>query len=179
MLTISQQFQKRALPLTNNHALASNNVFGDLLSLKDRTYLVEHSSVRRVPTGETLCEQNKIEQVLYIILTGEVEIYEIIDNENITLGVLQSGNLVGEIGALFSIPRIATVTATKTAVVLEITSNNFLNLINKTPRLYSAVYQRVYQRSLEAALNSSPPFEPQYRQIQPELSRLLQHWNTH
>jgi len=168
MFNINQEQQ------TPTFTLPNNPVFGDLLSSRERTYLVKNSHVRQVSVGEILCEKNKLENVLYIILTGEVKISEVTEGKNINIGVLHSGNLVGEIGALFAVPRIATVTATKAAVVLEIEANTFLELIRKTPMLYSAVYQRLFERSLETALCSRPVFGQLSNQTRPDLSHLLQ-----
>jgi CRP-like cAMP-binding protein len=85
---------------------------------------------------------------------------------------------VGEIGALFSLPRIATVTATKPSVVLEVPAQAFSELLNKTPILQGAVYQRLYERSLKTAMQSIPVVSQQNYPNMPELSRVLKCWGS-
>ncbi len=159
-------------------SLTGNYVFDDLLSLRERRFLVEHGQVRSLNAGETLCQQNTVENSIYVLLTGEVEITEAVDNRQISLGKLHRGDIVGEIGALFSLPRIATVTATKPSVVLEVPAQAFSELLNKTPILQGAVYQRLYERSLKTAMQSIPVSGQQNYPNMPELSRVLKCWGS-
>jgi CRP-like cAMP-binding protein len=86
--------------------------------------------------GDILCRQNRIEDVLYVILVGEVEIVEERDEtKKLKLGILHTGDLVGEIAALTTVPRIASVYANKPTVALEVTASDFAELLKKTPLL--------------------------------------------
>ena len=154
-------------------SLTGNYVFDDLLSSRERQFLVEHGQVRSLNEGDTLCQQNAIEESIYVLLTGEVEIIENVDSKQITLGKLHRGDIVGEIGALFSVPRIANVMATKPSVVLEVPATAFSELLAKTPILQGAVYQRLYERSLKTAMQSIPVFAKDKMLDMPELSRVL------
>ena len=167
MDTPSKEQQKEMPSLTGNY------VFDDLLSKRERQFLVERGQVRSLDKGDTLCLQNAIEDSIYILLTGEVEIIEKVDNKQVSLGKLHHGDIVGEIGALFSVPRIANVTATKPSVVLEVSATVFSELLNRTPILQGAVYQRLYERSLKTAMQSIPIFSQQNTLDMPELSRVL------
>lgn len=127
--------------------------FGDMLTTQEREYLVDNSMIRKFEKGEVLCRQNRIEDVLYVILMGEVEIVEEVNEERrMVLGKLHTGDLVGEIAALFTVPRIASVYATKPTIALEIPASAFSGLLRKTPLLSKMVYQKLYERSLETAL---------------------------
>jgi len=163
---------------TSFPSLTGNYVFDDLLSLRERQFLVERGQVRGLEAGETVCQQNAIEDSVYVLLTGEVEIIENVDDKQISLGKLHRGDIVGEIGALFSLPRIASVTATKPSVVLEVAAKDFAELLNKTPILQGAVYQRLYERSLKTAMQSIPVFTQQNDANMPELSRVLKCWGS-
>ena len=160
----------------NEPSLRGNYVFGDLLSIKERQFLVEHGTVRRLSIGEKLCIQNRLEHNIYVLLTGELEIVEELDTRSISLGKIQPGDLVGEIGALFSVPRIATVQASKPSNVLEVPANYFSQLLNDTPILHGAVYQRLYERSLKTALCTMPMFGNNSDFGLPELARMLKCW---
>lgn len=167
------KYQPSAFP-----SMTGNYVFDDLLSGRERRYLVEHGHVRSLETGEYLCQQNALEDSIYLLLTGEVEIIENVENNNVTLGKLQRGDIVGEIGALFSLPRIANVKASKPSVVLEISAGDFSKLLHDTPILQGAVYQRLYERSLKTAMQSIPVFSQMNQAAMPELSRVLKCWGS-
>jgi CRP-like cAMP-binding protein len=154
-------------------SLTGHYVFDDLLSKKERQYLVENGVVRNLISGDTLCRQNALEESIYILLTGEVEITEQCEAKQVSLGKLQRGDIVGEIGALFSVPRIANVTATKPSVVLEVSASVFSELLSRTPILQGMVYQRLYERSLKTAMQSMPIFTQPNSTELPELSRVL------
>ena len=146
---MDSQTVKPDSPIHKGHQYA----FGDMLTAQERQYLVDNSMIRKFEKGQVLCRQNRIEDVLYIILMGEVEIVEEVNEERrMTLGKLQTGDLVGEIAALFTVPRIASVYATRNTTVLEIPASAFSGLLRKTPLLSKMVYQKLYERSLETAL---------------------------
>ena len=160
-------------PQIENTSLSGNYVFDDLLSKREREYLVKNGHVRNLNAGDTLCHQNTLETSIYILLTGEVEIIEECDNKQISLGKLKRGDIVGEIGALFSVPRIANVKATRPSVVLEVSAAAFSALLSQTPILQGMVYQRLYERSLKTAMQSMPIFTNEKTAELPELSRVL------
>lgn len=155
--------------------------FGSQLTQEDRKFLVKNSLVYQASPGTILCHQNGIENVLYIVLYGEVEVSEEVQGRKITLGHLKSGELFGEISALFTVPRIATVTAVKTSVLLEIPAEKFALLIDRAPSLREMVYQQLYERSLQTALRSMPVFDKLDNKLKPDLSAMLQCWqiNNH
>lgn len=150
--------------------------FGHQLSLEDRKFLVKHSLVYQASPGTIICHQSGIENVLYIVLYGELEVSEEVQGRKIVLGHLKSGELFGEISALFTVPRIATVTALKPTVVLEIQADKFAELIDRTPMLRETVYQKLYERSLETALRTMPVFDRFNQSAKPDLSAMLRCW---
>lgn len=152
--------------------------FGRQLTLEDRKFLVKNSLVYQASPGTILCHQNGIENVLYIVLYGEVEVSEEVQGRKITLGHLKSGELFGEISALFTVPRIATVTAVKTSVLLEIPADKFAMLIDRVPSLRETVYQQLYERSLQTAMRSMPVFDKLDKKLKPDLSAMLQCWQV-
>ena len=153
-----------------------HNAFGHQLSLEDRKFLVKNSLVYQASPGTIICHQNGMERVLYILLYGEVEVSEEVQGRKIVLGHLKSGELFGEISALFTVPRIATVTALKPTVVLEIPAEKFAELIDRAPLLRELVYQKLYERSLETALRTMPVFDKFSESVKPDLSAMLRCW---
>jgi CRP-like cAMP-binding protein len=155
-----------------------HSAFGHQLSLEDRKFLVKNSLVYQASPGTIICHQSGIERVLYIVLYGEVEVSEEVQGRKIVLGHLKSGELFGEISALFTVPRIATVTALKPTVVLEIQADKFAELIDRTPELREIVYQKLYERSLETALRTMPVFDKFSKSAKPDLSAMLRCWQV-
>lgn len=153
-----------------------HRAFRELLSSKERTYLVDRGKVHAVDTGTVLCRQEKLEDRLYVILLGEMDVIEKVNGKELLVGKLSTGDLVGEIGALFTVPRIASVVATVPTVVLELLPNVFSELIDKTPNLHGAVYQGLYERSLETALCSAVDLSKEKQGPSQGLSRLLSCW---
>ena len=150
--------------------------FGHQLSLEDRRFLLNNGLVYHASPGTILCHQDGVENVLYIVLFGEVEVSEEVQGRKIVLGHLKSGELFGEISALFTVPRIATVTALKSTVLLEIPADKFAQLIDSAPTLREVVYQKLYERSLETALRTMPVFDKFNHNGRPDLSAMLRCW---
>lgn len=162
--------------ISPNLPIRELNTFGHQLSLEDRRFLVDNGLVYQASPGTILCHQNGIENVLYIVLFGEVEVSEEVQGRKIVLGNLKTGELFGEISALFTVPRIATVTAVKPTVVLEIPADKFARLIDSAPTLRELVYQKLYERSLETALRTMPVFDKFNQNGKPVLSAMLRCW---
>ena len=69
-----------------------SGAFRELLTAKDRAYLIEHGTLYTVEEDTVLCQQDKVENVLYVLLMGEVEIVESVNGVNIPVGKLSTGD---------------------------------------------------------------------------------------
>lgn len=137
-----------------HRAMKKNPIFGDLLSKEDREYLLHRGTVRVVEPGEVLCKQYQRDSNVFVLLNGAVEVTEEVKNTTVSLCKLYSGEVFGEIAALFMMPRIATVTVIKDSVVLEIPGEVLGDLIDKVPVLRDAVFERYHHRTINTALKS-------------------------
>jgi len=137
-----------------HRAMQKNPIFGDLLTQQDREYLMHRGTVRVVNPGDILCKQYQRDSSVFVLLNGAVEVTEDVQNNTISLGKLYSGEVFGEIAALFMMPRIATVTVVKNSVVLEIPGEVLGELIDKVPVLRDAVFERYHHRTINTALKS-------------------------
>lgn len=131
-----------------------NKNFDDLLSLEDRKFLLKHGQVYQADSGTVLCHHNQTGNDLFIILQGEVGITENEDANSKVLGKLGPGELFGEISALFSVPRIASVVANKPSVILKLSKNDFMTLLEQAPDLKDMVYKRLSQRRLQTTIQT-------------------------
>ncbi len=141
-----------------HRAMQENPIFGDLLSLEDREFLLNRGTVRAVLPGEILCRKHQRDRRVFVIITGAMEVSEERNDHKVKLGKLQAGELFGEIAAVFMMPRIATVAATKASVVLELPGEVLEELINQKRTLRDAVFERYRDRTILTAFKSVPIF---------------------
>jgi CRP/FNR family transcriptional regulator len=128
--------------------------FDELLEEEDRKYLLKHGQSIQADSGTVLCHQDQIGNDLFFILHGEVKITKESDDEDIVLGTLGSGDIFGEISALFSAPRIATVTTNKPSVILKMDKDDFIKLLEQAPNLKQVVYKQLGKRKLQTAIQT-------------------------
>ncbi len=128
--------------------------FDELLEEKDRKYLLKHGRVYQAESGTVLCHQNQISNDLFFILHGEVKITKESDEKDIEIGTLGAGDIFGEISALFSAPRIATVTTNKPSLILEMDKNDFIKLLDQAPNLKQVVHKQLGKRKLQTTIQT-------------------------
>ena len=128
--------------------------FNELLSLEDWKYLLKHGEVYEATNGAVLCQQDQISDNLFFVLHGEVKVTGKVNEKSKLLGKLGAGELFGEISALLSVPRIATVAANKPSMILEVNINDFAKLLEKTPSLKDLVLKRLGERSIHTSLQT-------------------------
>lgn len=152
--------------------IKKNKVFGDLLTTKDKNTLMNNSLIRPAEAGEILCRQGQYDKALYLIIDGEVEINTSTNGSKTSLGKLGSGEIIGEISALFMIPRIATATVTKPSVILEIPCQYFSSIMADNAELQQAVVKSCQNRVIETSLRCVPVFKDLDKQALGELCYL-------
>lgn len=139
-------------------AVASHQLFGDLLSTIEKEYLLDRGVVRSVAPGIRLCQQHQRDDRVYILVVGEVEASAGEDTGKTHIANIKQGELFGEIAALFGMPRICDITVTRPSVVLEIPSSVLRSIIETRRDLRDAVMQRFRDRITETALRAVPLF---------------------
>lgn len=128
--------------------------FGELLDHEDRKYLLKHGKVYQAAKDTVLCQENEMGNTVFVILQGEVEVTKESGGKTITLGTLSVGELVGEISALLSMPRIATVVVTQPSIILEIRIDDFSSLLDEVPNLKNMVYKRLSERTIQTTIKN-------------------------
>lgn len=139
-------------------AVASHQLFGDLLTSAEKEYLLDRGIVRSVPPGTRLCRQHQRDDRVYILVVGEVEASAGEDTSKTHIANIKQGELFGEIAALFGMPRICDITVVRPSVVLEIPSSVLRTIIETRGELRDAVMQRFRDRITETALRAVPLF---------------------
>jgi len=124
-------FKQRVLDLF----LACSPMFSSLTA-QEREKVFKRFHLRRVPEGTLLFKGGEPSQSLYMIKSGEVEIFIQNRREKKTiLATLRSGNFFGEIGVVMNKPRMAFAKTTQPSELLELTKEDMEACLLKFPKL--------------------------------------------
>ena len=89
--------------------------------------------------GEDIFRQGDAPDCAYVIVSGHADIVVETGDGPLTIARADANELVGEIAILSDVPRTATVRASGDLVVLQIEKEDFLNMIDTSPRVARAV----------------------------------------
>lgn len=109
--------------------------------------LVEAGKEIQVAPQTVICREGAVENTFYIILNGEVRVTKLINEaENRLLTHLRPGDFFGEMAIIHNAPRAATVTAVQPTTLLEISSQVFSDLIERSSSMSLAMVRAVSNR---------------------------------
>ena len=115
------------------------------LSVTELQKIREISYILDCPADRTLIQEGSSNNLLYIILSGEVAVYR---NQKL-VKTLSRGNHFGEMALLNSMPRTATVISTRESSLLVIERERFVGLINDDPDVgMKAIWEMAKQLSI-------------------------------
>jgi hypothetical protein len=83
--------------------------------------------------GETIAEKGEAGDATYIIVSGEVEVFDTVDGRDVSVGVRTEGDVIGEMSVLSDRPRMATLVARTPVRVLAIGRNEFQSILRERP----------------------------------------------
>jgi signal transduction histidine kinase/predicted CoA-binding protein len=111
----------------------------------------------RLLAGEVLFEEGSIGQQAYIIEEGQMEIFKNANGNNLQLAIRQSGEIIGEMALLESVPRIASGRALTDSLLLSISQDAFDHLLDTNPSSARTMLHTVTSRlrSSELLLSQS------------------------
>jgi serine phosphatase RsbU (regulator of sigma subunit) len=105
--------------------------------------LTTASVVQAYPAGHTLCYEGELEHIFYIVADGQVEITQRLGNdEKRVLTTRGPGEFFGEMALIEKKARTATVTTLVKSTVLEISEDEFQQLLSNSPQLAMAMIRR-------------------------------------
>lgn len=103
--------------------------------------------MRDYSAGEVLCREGQVEDVFYIIVSGQVEVSQVVDlTERRALKTLSSPGYFGEMALIQSVPRSATVSTLEPTTVLEIDQPSFDAVLRRSPVMAMAMLREVIGR---------------------------------
>ena len=96
--------------------------------------------------GDVIFLEHEIGNELYIIQEGGVKIKKVVANNEITLAILQKGDIFGEMAILDDKPRSATAVAYGRAVLLAVNKTNFQGMVQQQPQLATKIITLLSER---------------------------------
>lgn len=109
--------------------------------------LIANCQVKAYPSGTTLCRENEIEHVFYMILEGEVKVTKLVNAAEIRLlKTLSAGDFFGEMAIIHNAPRAATVTTSSPVVTLELDKKSFDRVLEKSSSIAMAMVREISSR---------------------------------
>lgn len=124
-------FRERIL----DNFLALSPIFSSLAS-SERGEFMKRFHLREIPEGTTLFKGGDPPASLYMVRSGEVEIFtQNRHGKKVSLALLESGNFFGEIGPLFGKPRTANARTTRPTELMEMTKEDLNACLLRFPNL--------------------------------------------
>ena len=100
------------------------------------------ANVVDVPAGTVLTHEGRHEGYFFVVVTGGIRI----DRGGVTVNTLADGDFLGEIALLDGGPRTAMATAVSDSRLLQITHDEFDELVATTPSVRAAIMTEVGRR---------------------------------
>jgi len=96
--------------------------------------------------SEVVFLEHEIGQELFIIQYGSIIIKKVVENNEITLAILNKGDIFGEMAILDDKPRSATAVAYGKTMLLVINKNNFQSMVQQQPQLATKIISLLAER---------------------------------
>ncbi|HCJ67271.1 MAG TPA: hypothetical protein DHV62_08125 [Elusimicrobia bacterium] len=96
--------------------------------------------------GEAIIKENEVGKEMYVILSGEVEVFKESEGEKTVLAILREEDIFGEMALFDNRPRSASVRAIGDVKLAVFDRETFLEQIKKNPHLALQILQKMSQR---------------------------------
>jgi cAMP-dependent protein kinase regulator len=124
-------FRERVL----DNLFALSPMFSSLTS-EERGEVIKRFLLRKIPEGTILFKGGDPPTSLYMVRSGEVEIFtQNRHGKKVLLAILESGNFFGEIGPLLDKPRTANARTTRPTELMEMRKEDFNTCLRQYPNL--------------------------------------------
>ena len=111
-------------------------------------YLVEKSEeiTRNYPKDTMIFSESQPGQELYIIQKGSVKITKIVEDKEILIAILKTGDIFGEMSLLENKPRSASAMAFEDSVIMAVNKINFERMVSQQPQMITRLTQLLSER---------------------------------
>ncbi len=125
----------------------SRGTFFDRLTPAERHDLESKGRIRTIPRGSVLFSDGDEAHDVLIVLSGQVKITRVATNgRDVILGVLDKGEVLGELSAVDEAPRSATAVALTRVVTLVVPIPTFNEFLDRTPRVMTELLHTIVAR---------------------------------
>jgi CRP-like cAMP-binding protein len=120
----------------------------DFASLSDAELLdiVGASTNLSWPPGETIFEKGSVSDALYIVLSGQVRISDVVDGDRVEVAVVGSGASFGELSLLLSTTHSKEAIADEDTELMVVPKEWFKGLLQAKPDLAEHFHRRLAER---------------------------------
>ena len=101
---------------------------------------------REYADGDMICRQGELGDCMYVIQAGRVRVVQEVDDKEVPLAELKTGEIFGEMAIVERKPRSASVRAIGRARVLRIDKRMFLRGVHEDPSLAYRILQKMSER---------------------------------
>ncbi|NOX63385.1 MAG: cyclic nucleotide-binding domain-containing protein [Chloroflexi bacterium] len=99
-----------------------------------------------IASGQTLMEQGEPGDSMYVVVSGRLQVYVRRDEEEVLVGEVGRGEVVGEMALLTSEPRSATVRAVRDTQVARLSQDGFERLMLQHPQAMRGMMRTIVER---------------------------------
>lgn len=131
-----------------NAVLAKSQIFG-LLPSDERQALVYRFNLKVFQPGELVLREGDISDSIYLIKSGEAEVFTEKGGPRTALSTIGPGTVFGEVAALRGIARTASIAAKTSLETLELSGSAFHAILQARPDLQQKVFDVVARRARE------------------------------
>jgi CRP/FNR family transcriptional regulator, cyclic AMP receptor protein len=134
-------------PITHSLVKALRQVPGfDVLSDRDLLRIVGASVNLSWPAGTMVFEKDAPGEALYIVLSGQVRIYDQLDGKEVEIARTGPGDFFGEMSLLLDTKHTKNVQAVEDSELLVLMKDSFRRLLEMHHDLAAAVHERLEER---------------------------------
>jgi predicted acylesterase/phospholipase RssA/CRP-like cAMP-binding protein len=124
----------------------SATIFGGL-DPPSRRAIAPDFAWRPLLGGETLFREHDPGSALYLLIYGRLRVLRLSEGREVEVGEVGRGESVGEIAVITGEPRSATVQAIRDSLLLELSGENFQQLIERYPRAMFEIARIIVERT--------------------------------
>jgi signal transduction histidine kinase len=118
-----------------------------LSSLKDdELHCIEGVQEIYLDKNEVLVRQGEAAHFFWILLEGELRVYQQANGNDVTLGVVTGGNAFGELPLLTNIPNAGSIESTAPSHLLQLDEDQFWGLMTTCPTVRKAILSNMALR---------------------------------
>jgi CRP-like cAMP-binding protein len=118
------------------------------------------------PANVTLCQEGRVENTFYAIVSGQVEVIKRLDDDaQQVINRPGPGSFIGEIALVQEGPRTATVRTTEPTTVLEIGREDFVNMLYSSAAMAVRIMLLITPRLRDIDLTTIAHLRQKYAEL--------------